>query len=141
MNIALAVRMKGDYETAFPLLERSASIYVKVHGPVGSDLANVLIELATLYGSQGRHAEATSVYERSVEMFRKSGGLDHPDIAFSQACYFAVVGRRDEAVRDLKRAVELGYRAPFSRHPDLVSLRGLPEYEALAAANDKRGAT
>jgi len=141
MNIALAVRMKGDHQAAYPLLERSASIYEKVHGPVGSDLANVLIELATLYGSQGRHAEATPVYERSVEMFRKSGGLEHPDIAFSQACYFAVVGQRDEAVRHLKRAVELGYRAPFSRHPDLVSLRGLPEYEALAAANDKRGAT
>jgi tetratricopeptide (TPR) repeat protein len=139
MNIALAIRMRGDHETAYPLLERSASIYEKVHGPVSSDLANVLIELATLYGSHGRHAEAASVCERSVEMYRKSGGLDHPDTAFSQACYFAVVGQRDEAVRHLKRAVALGYRAPFSRHPDLVSLRGLPEYEALATANDKRG--
>jgi tetratricopeptide (TPR) repeat protein len=138
MNIALAVRMAGDHEAAYPLLERAASIVEKTRGPNSAHLANILIELATLYGSHGRHSEAASIYERSLETFRKSTGLDHPDVAFSQACYFAVVGQRDKAVQYLKHAVDLGYRASLRRHPDLDSLHGLPEYEALAARNDKR---
>jgi serine/threonine protein kinase/tetratricopeptide (TPR) repeat protein len=139
MNIALAVRLAGNHEAAYPLLERAASIVEKTRDPNSAQLANILIELATLYGSHGRHSEAASFYERSLETFRKSTGLDHPDVAFSQACYFAVVGQRDKAVQYLKHAVELGYRASLRRHPDLDSLHGLPEYEALAARNDKRG--
>lgn len=103
------------------------------------DLADVLIELATVYAAQARYAEAAPVYQRSMEIYEKNAALDHPDVAFSQACYFAVLGEQQKALDYLKRAVALGFRAPFSRHPDLGSLRGLAEFESLAAANHPRG--
>ena len=63
-----------------------------------------------------------------------TSGLDHLDVAYSQACYWAALGRRDEALRYLERSLELGYSKPFFIGRDFDSLRGDPDYERLVAA-------
>jgi tetratricopeptide (TPR) repeat protein len=59
------------------------SILEKALGPdhpwVGTSLNNV----AALYESQGRYAEAEPLYKRTVSIYEKALGPDHPDFGQS----------------------------------------------------------
>lgn len=80
----------------------------------------------------GRRAEALVVANNAAGLTPSGIG------AFSLACYWAVAGDRSNAIRCLRDAVNLGWSAQIRNDPDFVSLRGDPEFEAIAEENDKR---
>ncbi len=72
-----------------------------------TELAPDLNNLALLYHTQGRYAEAEPLYKRSLAIREKALGLDHPDVALSFENYAALLrqtARADEAERMEARA-------------------------------------
>ena len=66
--------------TPEPFYQRSLAILQKALGPDHLDVATSLINLAKLYETQGRHAEAEPLYQRSLAIREKVLGPDHPDV-------------------------------------------------------------
>ena len=67
-------------------------------------------------------------------IFEETVGLDHPEVLYSQAAYYAATGARGAALDYLQRTVEAGYSSLWlTRDPDLESLHGDPEFEEIAA--------
>jgi tetratricopeptide (TPR) repeat protein len=135
LNLALVSRALGDHEEAGRLLTRAIAILEGTFGAQHPEVANLVLEMATLRATQGNDAEADRLYGDSLAVFAAATpGLDHPSVAYSQACYWAVRGRPEEALHHLERSLELGYSKPFFLNPDFDSLRGDPAYEAIVAA-------
>ena len=78
--------------------------------------------LARLYGSQGRYAEAEPLYKRSLEIREKKLGKDHPDVATALnnlAELYKSQGRYEEAEPLYQRALAI-FKAKFpSGHPNI----------------------
>jgi tetratricopeptide (TPR) repeat protein len=56
----------GKFTEAIPLAERALALGVKALGPEHLDVATSLNNLALLYESQGRYAEAEPLYKRTI---------------------------------------------------------------------------
>jgi tetratricopeptide (TPR) repeat protein len=56
----------GQYAEAIPLAQRALSIREKALGPDHPDLASSLENLAALYSTQQRYADAEPLYKRSL---------------------------------------------------------------------------
>ncbi len=77
-------------------------------------MATSLNNLALLSDAQGHDAEAEPLYQRSLTIFEKVLGPEHPDVATSLETYAALLrqtARADEAVRMEARAKTI--RAKF----------------------------
>jgi tetratricopeptide (TPR) repeat protein len=64
------------------------------------DYAAVLSNLADLYYTQGKYAQAEPLYQRSLAIREKALGLDHPDVATSlerMALLYGKIGREVQA--------------------------------------------
>ncbi len=71
------------------------------------DVAGSLNNLALLYVTQGRYAEAEPLYQRSLAIWEKALGPEHPNVATSLENYAALLretARADEAERIEARA-------------------------------------
>jgi hypothetical protein len=79
----------------------------------------------------GHPAEALAVANKAAALTPSGIG------AFSLADYWAIAQNRANAIRYLRDAVNLGWAAQIRDDPDFASLRGDPEFEAIAAENDK----
>ena len=62
----------GKYSDAIPLAQRLLADLEKAYGPDHRDVAAALNNLAMLYGSQGRDAEAEPLYRRSIAILESS---------------------------------------------------------------------
>ncbi len=84
--------------------------------------------LGELYASRGQ-------YDRALTIDQKLAGLLPEDgvVHYNLACSLAMRGAVQEAIRWLGRAIELGYNdfGHLEVDPDLLSLRQLPQYQAL----------
>ncbi len=72
-------------------------------------LATSLNSLATVYQAQGRYAEAEPLYKRSLAIWEKALGPEHPHVATALESYAALLrktGRGDEAAKMEARAKE-----------------------------------
>lgn len=58
----------GEYSEAIPLAQRLLADMEKAHGPDHRDVAAALNNLALLYGSQGRDADAEPLLRRSIAL-------------------------------------------------------------------------
>ena len=70
-------------------------------------MANTLNNLALLYQAQGSYAEAEPLYQRSLAIWEKALGPDHPDVATSLENYGELqrkMGRDAEAEKLEARA-------------------------------------
>ncbi len=70
-------------------------------------MAASLNNLAELYLLQGRYTEAEPLYKRSLAIWEKALGAEHPDVATSLENYSALLretGRGSEAVKLETRA-------------------------------------
>ncbi len=85
-------------------------------------MAASLNNLAGLYQAQGKYAEAEPLYQRSLAIWEKALGPEHPDVATSLETYAALLrqtARADEAERMETRAKairtksERGFEAGF----------------------------
>jgi hypothetical protein len=79
----------------------------------------------------GHRAEALAAANHAAALTPSGIG------AFSLAAYWALAGYRTNAIRCLRDAVNLGWFARIESDPDFASLRGDPEFEAIAAENAK----
>lgn len=68
------VMAENFYKVAGRSLQRSS-------GPHSQELARVLTDLAGLYASTGRPAEAEPLYRQTINIYEKHLGPDHPDMA------------------------------------------------------------
>ncbi len=70
-------------------------------------MATSLNNLALLYATQGKYAEAEPLYQRALGIVEKALGPEHPHVAQSLENYAALLrktGRDDEAVKLEARA-------------------------------------
>ena len=79
-NAGLEAYSRGDYAEAEQLLSAALEEAEKF-GPADRRLARVLINLAGLYRTLGRYAEAEPVYERALAVTEQSFGPEHPTVA------------------------------------------------------------
>ena len=76
-------------------------------GPDHPGLATDLNNLALLYHTQGKYAEAELLHKRALAILEKSLGPDHPDVATSLENYAALLrkmNREADAVQMEARA-------------------------------------
>ena len=100
-----------------PTPSRSQARFVKLQKALGLDHPNVgtvLNNLAALYNSQGRFADAEPLYKRALSSYKKALGLDHPKVgtALSNlAEFYRGQGRFADAEPLFKRALSIREKA------------------------------
>ncbi len=106
--------------------------------PGHPDVAASLNNLAELYKTQGRYAEAEPLLERVLEIDEKSLGPEHPDVAISLnnlASLYDDQGRYAEAEPLYERSLAIAEEALGPEHPEVaISLNNL----ALLYSNQAR---
>lgn len=95
-------------------------------------------EEASFLRNQGYAAYEKGDYERALKLTEAAYEIEPEDslAIYNIACMHALLGRRELACEWLQRAVDGGFEAPtkIRKDPDLVSLRGLPAYEAALSS-------
>ena len=116
----VALREKGEYGKAEPLLKQAVRINLKVFGNQHLDTANSLNSLAVLYESQGRYIEAEPVYQQALSIYQKVLGAEHPDTANSfnnLASLYSKQGRYAEAEPLFQQALSIRQKVLGAEHP------------------------
>ena len=105
-NAGLEAYSRGDYAQAEKLLSAALEEAEKF-GQADRRLARVLINLAGLYRTLGRYAEAEPVYERALAVTEQSFGPKHPTVAMvleNYALLLRITGRTADATEMEVRA-------------------------------------
>ncbi len=105
-----SLRSLGRYDEALVHFERALAIAEATNGPSSSEVAVILVNLATLWLDRGRPADAIPFLERASDINVAVHGPDHGRTAFGFArlgSAYSKAGRNDDAVRMLTRAIEL----------------------------------
>jgi tetratricopeptide (TPR) repeat protein len=113
----------GNYPYATKVLGNALSIREKVLGADHLDLAVILDDLATIYRTQFRKAEAESLYRRALAIRQNVLGGDHPDVAQTLnglAMLYGSQGRADEAQPLQERALAISEKARGPEHLDVA---------------------
>jgi CHAT domain-containing protein len=115
-----ALGAAGKYSEAIPLAQAMVARLEK--GPPTKDLGGAINNLAQLYGSVGRDAEAEPMYKRSIAILEKAVGLDSVEIA-PELNNLAALYQRQQRYADaeplFKRVLALSERQLPPNHPDL----------------------
>ena len=99
----------GSYEKAQPLLERALNLAEEIN-PADSETCACMIDLAYLYKSQGRLAEAETMCLQGLELQQKVNGQSHPYVAYTLRILseiYRMQARYREAVDTLERALTI----------------------------------
>jgi tetratricopeptide (TPR) repeat protein len=110
----------GRYAEAIPLAQAMLANLEK--GPASRDLGGALNNLADLYGSVGRDADAEPLFKRALAVMEKAVGLDSVAIApelNNLAALYQRQGRYAEAEPLFKRALALCEKSLPPGHPDV----------------------
>lgn len=89
--------------------------------------AHAMNTLGAVYWAEGRYAEALPLYERSLAIFEKVLGPEHPAVATSLnnlACLCLDRGRYAEAEQFHRRALAIREKVLGPEHPDLADSLG-----------------
>ncbi len=128
-------RTLGEYKEAQPWLEKLLQLRQKETTET-VELALVQNELANLYRQQGKYEEAEPLYKRSLEIYEKSLGPDHPSVAISLgtlAQLYKQQGKHEEAKPLLTQALDIFETVLGNKHPyvatTLAELAGLYEQQ------------
>ena len=125
----------GKYAEAIPLAQGQLDSLEKKYGPNHRDVAGALNNLAQIYGSQGRDADAEPLLKRAIAILDKAG-LDSVEAA-PALNNLAALYQRQERYADaeplFKRALAIREKSLGSSHPDVgQSLNNLATlYEKL----------
>ena len=96
----------------------------KTLGPEHPVIATALNNLAALYRTIGRYAEAEQLYKRTLAIYEKAFGPEHPGVAIAlhnlAALYFTT-GRYAEAEQLYKRALAIGEKVVGPEHPGVAT--------------------
>ena len=89
-------------------------LWEKALGPEHPSVGSSLNNLAELYRSQGRYAEAEPLYQRALVAHEKALGHAHPDVGTSlndPAALYQAQGRTAEAEPLMKRVLDIREKA------------------------------
>ncbi|MBN8987992.1 MAG: CHAT domain-containing protein [Rhizobiales bacterium] len=130
----------GKYSDAVALAQSQLESLEKKYGPSHRDVGAVLNNLAQLYGSQGRDAEAEPMFKRAIAILEKTAGADSPDIASALNNLAALYQRQErfaEAEPLFKRALSIREKSLGPTHPDVAqSLNNLGTYYEKQGRHD-----
>ena len=138
----------GKYDVAAQIAEKQLAIAEK---HLYAELVAIsLNNLALLYDTRGKYAEAEPLYKRALAIWEKSLGPDHPQVALglnNLALLYVDQGKYAEAEPLCKRALAIDEKALGPDHPDvaidlnsLAKLYRATDREAEAEKLEKRAA-
>ena len=132
---------QGDYVEA----EKQFKTAISEAGKFGEQdqrLAASLNNLAELYRTQGNYAQAEPLYKRSLAIYEKALGPEHPDVAMSLENYTRLLRKMDRDAEAGK--MEARAQAIRAKHAQETSLRTvvvpLEEQAAFQEAVNQPGA-
>jgi Tfp pilus assembly protein PilF len=131
-NLALLLKIQGDYAGARPFYARALEIHEKALGAEHPDTAQSLNNLAALLSDQGNYAGARPLYARALAIREKALGAEHPDTAQSLNNLAALLHSQGDfaGARPLyARALKIYEKALGAEHPDTA--RSLNNLAAL----------
>ena len=120
-GLAEIARIRGQTAVADSALQRALAIRMAAQDSGSVDVINAMAAVASLRYSQGRLADAESVYTRVVALDSVHGADNAPRGRYLRG--FGTVlwqqGRYPEAERLFKRALDIQQRVLGSNHPDV----------------------
>jgi tetratricopeptide (TPR) repeat protein/CHAT domain-containing protein len=114
---------KGDYAGAMKVAEQAVTLAERRFGKDAAETATPLSNLALVYASQDRSAEAEPLYRRALAISEQALGPDHPDTAIkvgNLAALFTSQDKHVEAEAYYRRALAIFEKALGPDHPDTV---------------------
>jgi serine/threonine-protein kinase len=121
-------RARNAEPEAEPLFRQSLAIRERLLGPDHPDVANALLQLASLTMSVGKE-EREALLRRARAIQERALGPDHPDLATTDeqlATLYWMLGRYREMQPLYERARAIRERAQGADHPDVAAnLRGI----------------
>jgi hypothetical protein len=107
---AMLLSRGGEWEEALVHMREASGLFLKHRGELSRDYANSLGNLASILNGCHRDQEVIATHQRSIAVFRKVLGPDHPAIALEvgSLCGALIAGDRDEeAIPLLQDAVRI----------------------------------
>jgi tetratricopeptide (TPR) repeat protein len=122
-----AVRVFEDAaqsSVVIPIYLDTIALLEETLGEDNPTVATALNNLALLYKTTGRYAEAEPLFKRALKICEKALPEGHPDIGKSLnnlAALYRATGRYAEAEPLYQRALEIGEKALGKDHPDVAT--------------------
>ena len=123
MEAAGKAYQQADYAEAEKLL-KAALKEAENFGPDDQRLATSLSNLAVLYKTQGKYAQAEPLYQRSLAIREKVLGSEHPDVGLSLnnlAELYRTQGKYAEAEPLYQRALTILTKSVGPDHPNVAT--------------------
>ncbi len=147
-GLGQAYQAEGDTSKAAQLLNRAQGIAQRSSAPGDDSRPGILVDLGEAAQNQGKYAEAESLYKQAIDIYGKTVGPEHPDLA--RALLYLGCLYRDEEQFDitkagplLERALAIREKALGPDHPStantLSNLSLLYFYEHKFAESEQLG--
>ncbi len=107
-------------------------------GEKDTRLATTLNELALLFTDQGKYAEAEPFFQRSIAIYEKALGTEHPDVTIilnNLGLLYTDQGKYAEAEPLFQRSIAIREKALGPEHPDVAT--SLENYAFLLQEMDR----
>ena len=131
IHLEMYYSAQGLCDLALEPSERALAIRENQLGPNHPSTGTSLNNLAALYASMGRYAEAEPLYQRALAISKKQLGPDHPDTGTSLnnlAELYCSMGRYSEAEPLHQRALAISEKQLGPDHPQTIrNLNNLAE--------------
>ncbi len=121
-QIAVLFYELGNYSAGIPPAEEALKIANVKASPL--TLASYLNRLGILYDNQGKYSEAEPLYLRSLSIWERQLGADHPSVATSLnnlAGLYKLQGKYNEAEPLYLRSLEIDKRIYGADHPEIAT--------------------
>jgi CHAT domain-containing protein/tetratricopeptide (TPR) repeat protein len=118
---------RGNYPTALIEAQKYEQTIKARFGTSHTNYAGALNNLAVVYYSQGKYAEAEGFHKRALAIRERALGANHPDVAETLnnlANVYRDQGKYVEAEGFYKRALAIYERASGANHPDVADTLG-----------------
>lgn len=122
-NLGLFYRLLARYDQAESLFRDALTLMRKTLPPGHPDLAIVLNNLAGVYGSQGRDAEAEPLLLEAQRGLSEEDGIQYANITQSLGECYQRLEQYDKAETLMRQALAVRERLQGKSHPDLLGLK------------------
>lgn len=117
----------GNWDKAFPHLERLLAISEKISGPEHPETVLVMNGLANIHNQLAQYGKAIALLQHALLINERSRGLEHPETARSLnnlAKIYGETGQYEQALPLLQRALVIAEKTNGPDHPDTAWIVG-----------------